>query len=360
MPKRLHQLCLLAALLPLAILLFQWITGRVDQAFWPTLSFLSLLIIGFYGFESLKGFVFPLCIFIGITLSLYYPGYFITVGPLKLTNLIIPLIQLIMFGMGTLMSLKDFGAVFTQPRGVIIGVTAQLGIMPLVGYGLAKLSGFDPEIAAGIVLIGCSPSGVASNVMAYLAKANVALSITITTIATLLAPVVTPLLMKVLAGEFVALDTLAMMWSIVKMILLPIGAGLVFNYLFRSHIHRLNTILPVFSMTSIAIIIVVITAAGRDSLIEIGGILILLVLIHNLFGYVLGYWYGKLFGMAERDARTIAIEVGMQNGGLASGIANSLGKIATMGLAPAIFGPLMNITGSLLASYWSRNTPQEQ
>jgi BASS family bile acid:Na+ symporter len=188
--------------------------------------------------------------------------------------------------------------------------------------------------------------------MAYLAKANLALSITITSIATLLAPFVTPLLMKLLAGEFVEIDVLDMMWSIIKMIILPIGAGLLFNRLFKTK--WLDRAMPLVSMLAIGLIIIVITAAGRNSLLEIGGLLMVLVLIHNVFGYLLGYWYARLLKLTEQDARTIALEVGMQNGGLASGIANSVGKIATMGLAPAVFGPLMNITGSVLASYWHK------
>src|SRR5690606_15401887 len=193
----------------------------------------------------------------------------------------------------------------------------------------------------------------------FLANANVALSITITSIATLLAPFLTPLMMKLFAGEFIEIDVLAMMWSIVKMIIIPIGAGLLFNRLLGNSAKWPGRAMPLISMLAIGIIIIIITAAGRDSLLEIGEILMLLVLIHNIFGYFLGYWYARLFKMSEKDARTIAIEVGMQNGGLASGIANSLGKIATMGLAPAVFGPLMNITGSILASYWHGKPTEE-
>ncbi|WP_282056394.1 bile acid:sodium symporter family protein [Maribacter luteus] len=321
-------------------------------------SFFVLLAIGFSGNETLKSYVFTTMVFAGVVIALYYPYYFIQIGTFKLTSLIIPLIQIIMFGMGTSMSLDDFAEIFKSPKGVFIGVSAQLGIMPIMGFLLAKLSGFPPEIAAGIVLIGCSPSGVASNVMAYLAKANLALSITITSIATLMAPFVTPLLMKFLAGEFIEIDVLNMMWSIVKMIIIPIGAGLLFNKLLGKNIQWFSKLMPIISMVGIGLIIVIITAAGRDSLLEIGGILMLLVLVHNLFGYFLGYWYARLMKLTEKDARTIAIEVGMQNGGLASGIANSLGKIATMGLAPAVFGPLMNITGSILASYWYKKPPK--
>jgi len=255
---------------------------------------------------------------------------------------------------------QDFVGVARMPKGVIIGILCQFTIMPFLGFGLASASGFAPEVAAGIILIGCSPSGLASNVMNYLARANLALSITITAITTLLAPLFTPLLMKLLAGAFVEIDMLAMMWDIFKMVILPIGAGLVFNRLLSGRARWLDAAMPLVSMFGIAFIIVIITAAGRDSLLEIGGLLILIVLVHNLAGYTLGYWAARLFGMEERDCRTIAIEVGMQNGGLASGIAKEMGKIATVGLAPAVFGPLMNITGSVLASYWHRRPPVGQ
>ena len=343
----------MAALLFLICLVMIFL-GRISQIGPLMIVLFATLAFGFSGYTVLKGYIFTAMIFAGVSLAMFYPNYFIEVGGFKLTGLIIPLIQIIMFGMGTSMSLKDFAAVVKTPKGVVAGVVAQLAIMPIIGYLLANLSGLPPEIAAGIVLIGCSPSGVASNVMAYLANANLALSITITSIATLLAPFVTPLLMKLLAGEFVEIDVLSMMWSIVKMIILPIGLGLLFNKLLGKKTQWLDKAMPLVSMAGIGLIIVVITAAGRDSLLDIGGVLIVLVLIHNLFGYFLGYGFARLVRMPERDARTIAIEVGMQNGGLASGIANSLGKIATMGLAPAVFGPLMNITGSILASYWHK------
>ncbi|MCJ7467724.1 MAG: bile acid:sodium symporter family protein [Maribacter sp.] len=342
------------------IILVMILMGNLDKAGPLCIAFFFALALGFSGYKALNGIVFTTMIFAGVTVALYYPQYFIQIGDFKLTALIIPLIQIIMFGMGTAMSIKDFSGIFKSPKGVFVGVTAQLGIMPIMGFILAKVSNFPPEIAAGIILIGCSPSGVASNVMAYLAKANLALSITITSISTLLAPFLTPLLMKLLAGEFVEIDILAMMWSIVKMILLPIGAGLLFNKLLGERAEWLNKQMPFLSMLGIGVVITIITAAGRDSLLEIGGILMLLVFVHNVFGYFLGYWYARLLRLTEQDARTIAIEVGMQNGGLASGIANSLGKLATMGLAPAVFGPLMNITGSILASYWHSRPPLQK
>jgi BASS family bile acid:Na+ symporter len=194
--------------------------------------------------------------------------------------------------------------------------------------------------------------------MSYLAKANLALSITITSITTLIAPFVTPLLMKLFAGELVEIDVTKMMWDINKMILLPIGAGLIFNQFLKGKLKWMDSAMPIVSMAGIAAIITIITASGRDNLLTIGPILIGIVVIHNTAGYLLGYWSGKLFKMPEQDCRTIAIEVGMQNGGLASGLAQQLGKAATMGLAPAVFGPFMNITGSILASYWHKREPK--
>ncbi|GGH43493.1 sodium transporter [Dyadobacter endophyticus] len=336
----------------LLIALYLAFTGSLPSAGPFFIAFFLSLAISFRGYEKLKGFTYTTVIFAAVTTALYYPQHFLTVGEFKLSTLITPLIQIIMFGMGTSMSFGDFVGVVKMPKGVLIGVVSHFIIMPTIGYTLANISGFPPEIAAGIILIGCSPNGMASNVISYLAKANLALSITITAISTMLAPLVTPVLMSLLAGAFVQIDTLHMMWDIIKMVIIPIGAGLFFNKLFSGKVKWLDAAMPLVSMGGIAFIIVIITAAGRDSLLSIGPALLLLVLIHNLSGYTLGYWSGRLFRMSERDCRTIAIEVGMQNGGLASGIAKEMGKMATVGLAPAIFGPLMNITGSILASWW--------
>ncbi|MGC4038104.1 MAG: bile acid:sodium symporter family protein [Chitinophagaceae bacterium] len=346
-------LCLLAAL-------GITVAGNIQHAGPLFIAFFLLLAIGFRGFQLLKGFTYTVTIFAAVTTALYYSEHFITINGYKLTNLITPLIQIIMFGMGTSMSFNDFAGVIKMPKGVLIGVVSHFIIMPLLGFTLANLSGLPSEIAAGIILVGCSPNGTASNVISFLAKANLALSVTITAISTMLAPFVTPLLMKVLAGQFIQINVTAMMWDIFKIVIIPITAGLLFNKFLSGKLKWLDKAMPVLSMASIAIIITIITAAGRDSLLSIGPLLILLVLIHNLCGYTLGYWSGRLFKMSERDCRTIAIEVGMQNAGLASGLAKAMGKIVTVGLAPAVFGPLMNITGSILASYWHRKPPVDQ
>jgi BASS family bile acid:Na+ symporter len=318
-----------------------------------------LMALSFQGYEHLKGYSFTILIFAAVSTSLYYPQYFLEWGGFKLSGLIIPLLQVIMFGMGTAMSINDFAAVVKTPRGVVIGILAQFTIMPLLGFALASVSGLPPEIAAGIILVGCSPSGVASNVMSYLANANLALSITLTSCTTLLAPFVTPLLMKYLAGAYIEIDAIKMMFDIIKMIILPVLGGLLFNKLLSGKTAWVDKLMPKISMLGIALIIVVITAAGRDSLLSIGPLLILLTLTHNIFGYLLGYGSARLFKMNESDARTVAIEVGLQNAGLASGIAKTMGKIATIGLAAGVFGPVMNITGSMLASYWHKRSPDQ-
>jgi BASS family bile acid:Na+ symporter len=355
-----YKIALLLSLACLLVSLVFLLSGGIERAGPAMIGFFISLSLGFRGYPLFRGFSYTVIIFAAVTTALYYPHYFVSFRGFQLAVLITPLIQLIMFGMGTSMGIKDFAGVIKTPKGVFIGVVSHFIIMPLIGYTLASLSGLPPEIAAGIILIGCSPNGMASNVISYLAKANLALSITITAVSTMLAPFVTPFLMKFLAGAFIQINAMNMMWDIIKMVIIPIGAGILFNRLFSGRAKWLDKAMPLVSMFGIAFIIVIITAAGRDSLLHIGLVLVLFVLIHNLSGYTLGYWTGRLFKMNERDCRTMAIEVGMQNGGLASGLAKGMGKIATVGLAPAIFGPLMNVTGSILASWWHRRPPNEE
>ncbi len=381
-------------------------------------GFFIALALSFQGFPRFKSFTYTIWIFAAVTASMYYPEYFRNAGDFELKKLIVPLLQIIMFGMGSQMSVKDFAGVIKMPKGVIIGIVSQYSIMPIVGFTIAKMFNFPTEIAAGVLLIGCAPSGLASNVMSYIAKANLALAVTLAAIATILSPLMTPLLMKILAGQYIEIKFWTMMLNIINMMILPILAGFIFNlfsksvrsgkdrwiqlasFLFiiiiknfiylkasevtynevffaflkdmawffflpmiiASSLKRIfsnfeswmDKVLSFASMAGIALIITIITAAGRDSLLDVGLLLILATLIHNVSGYTLGYFAAKLFKMSEKDCRTIAFEVGMQNGGLASGLALQMGKIATIGLAPAVFGPLMNITGSSLATYWRR------
>src|SRR5690606_3108107 len=217
----------------------------------------------------------------------------IKVGDFELKRLITPLLQIIMFGMGTTLSLWDFGRVIKMPKGVFVGIVCQFSIMPFLGWAIAKSFSFPPEIAAGIILIGSCPSGLASNVMSYLARANVALSVTLTAIATLLAPIMTPLLMKTLAGQYVAIDFWSMVIDIIKIIIVPVGGGLIFNHFLHGKFKWLDTVMPIISMAGIGLIIVVITSAGRDHLLVVGPLLILACFIHNVCGYTIGFWAAK-------------------------------------------------------------------
>lgn len=341
------------------VLLFVLTTlgGRSSLGGWCLFGSLMSLAAAFRWQPFLRGFTFTVVILAVVSLALYYPHYFLSVGGYQLSALIVPLLQLIMFGMGTELSINDFRQVFRAPKGVFAGVVCHYTIMPLVGFLLAELFHFPPEIAAGIILVGCCPSGVASNVMCFLARANLALSVSVTTVSTLLAPFLTPLLMHWLGGQFIDVHWQAMVWDISRIVLFPVIAGLLFHYLIRGRFDWLDRSLPVISMAGIALIIVVITAAGRDNLLRVGGWLVLALLLHNVTGFWLGYWVSRLLRFSEKDCRTISLEVGMQNSGLASGLALSMGKLATVGLAPAVFGPLMNTNASFLASWWHHSLP---
>ena len=345
----------------IALILFVvfYFSHQHDASGWMLMLFFFSLAIAFRSNKYLKGLSFTLIILAMVCAAMYHPQYFKSYGDFKFSALIIPLLQIIMFGMGTELSITDFTNVLKMPKGIIIGVVGHYLIMPLVGFAVASLFNFPGEIAAGIILVGCCPSGLASNVMSYLAKANLALSVSVTTISTLLAPFFTPLLMRLLGGSFIAIDFWAMVWDITKIVIIPIIAGLGFHYLVRGRLKWLDKALPLLSMAGIAFIIVIITAAGRDNLLKVGALLIVATILHNLAGYFLGYWSGRLLKLPERDCRTIALEVGMQNAGLASGLALAMGKLASAGLAPAIFGPVMNITGSSLASWWHNHLPED-
>jgi bile acid:Na+ symporter, BASS family len=261
--------------------------------------------------------------------------------------------------LGTEMSLKDFEGVVKTPKAVVIGLISHFTIMPLVGVALAKGFGFPPEIAAGVILMGSVPSGVTSNVLAFIAKANMPLSVTIAAISTLVAPVMTPFLMKILAGQYVEIDFVKMMLHVVQIIIVPIVLGLIVNKIIRNGVKWLQAIMPIISMCGVLMMLIVIVSSGRDSLLKIGPLLFIASIIHHSTGYLLGYFSGRLVGLDERSCRTISLEVGMQNGGLASGIALQMGKIATVGLASAIAVPWMTISGSLLANWW-RNKPLKE
>lgn len=307
----------------------------------------------------LRHFTFTLWIATGAALGMSFPYWFIKWGDFELTELFVPLLQLIMFGMSLSLSLADFARVFKMPSRVLAGCVCHYTIMPVLGVSLAYLFGFPPEIGAGLILVGVSPSGLASNVMAHIAKGNVALSVTITAVSTLLAPLLTPLLMKLLAGQMIEIDVLKMMWHITEIVLLPVLAGLVFHHLLYHRMKWLERIMPVVSMAGIFAMTVLTVALGRDNLLKMGPLLIVACFLHCCGGFFLGYYFCRALGMDRLTCRTISFEVGLQNAGMASGIAKTLGKVATLGLAPIVFGPVMNITASTLSNWW-RTHPVEK
>ena len=388
---------------------------------WPLILLVLLIAstIALRFFERVRGYQFTAWIIVAVTAAMIYPDRFLHVGDFDLRNkwLILVVVQLVMFGMGTQMSLRDFAGVLQSPRGVLVGVACRFTVMPLVGWALIKLFHFEPEIAAGVILIGSCSSGLASNVMAYLAKSNLALSVTITAVTTVLAVFLTPLWMKLLAGTLVEVKLVNMMLEIIKIVLVPIGAAMLHDYLkfaatpqrklifglagvaclwlgflavggwkwvlsvvsppvamavgiggfilgavaFGVFYHflarrfpRLDARIPLLSMAGIVYFTAVTTAAGRDNLLHVGALLFLVAALHNTAGYTLGYWVARAAGLDKPSARSVAFEVGIQNGGMASGIAGAAGKLGTMGLAAAIFSPWMNISGSVLANYWRK------
>ena len=312
----------------------------------------------------LKKKIFALAILSCAAVSFSFPSCFREWGGVKLTDLVVPAIQVIMFGMGTTLTLADFMRVAKCPWAVATGVFLQFLIMPLVGFSLALAFGFSGELAAGCVLIGSVAGGTASNVIAYLAKANVALSVTMTCCSTLISPFVTPLLMKTLAGRFVAIDAKAMMLSILMIVIVPVAAGGLVRWIFKkplvAHKVVVDKVLTVVSMAGICYTILALTAPSCEAFKEAGTLIILAAILHNSFGYASGYWLTRLLGrflrLDECDARTVAIEVGMQNGGMAGALATDILKSAVAALPANIFSIWMNFSGSILANWWSRNS----
>lgn len=310
----------------------------------------------------LRSNTFGLAILICAVVSFGFPEAFRTWGGVKLTRLVTPAIRVIMFGMGTTLTIADFVRVAMCPWAVAAGVFLQFLVMPIVGFLLALAFGFSGELAAGCVLIGSVAGGTASNVIAYLAKANVALSVTMTCCSTILSPFVTPVLMKTLAGHFVAIDAKAMMTSILLIVIVPVAAGGLFRWVLKrpleAHKAMADKILSFVSMAGICYTILALTAPSRETFKDAGALIVVVAVLHNSFGYAGGYWLTRLLGrflsLDERDARTVAIEVGMQNGGMAGALAMDVLKSTVAALPANVFSIWMNFSGSILANHWSR------
>ena len=378
-----------------------------------------LLAFGIGAISVLKSYQYTGWIIAAIVCGLIYPSAFLKWGSFDLRNkwLILIVIQVVMFGMGTQMSFKDFKGIKTMGKGVLVGIICQFSIMPVAGYLLTHIFHFEPEIAAGIILIGSCSSGLASNVMVFLAKANLTLSVTLTAVATLMAPLMTPLLMKILAGTYIEIKFLDMCIQIIKIVIVPIGAAflneaftigsdkvrkrinmifyiaviwlllLIFglwnfissqfsdsyiqiieliSFLFgaivigklyfylTSFFPGVHKLMPKLSMFGIVYFTLVTTAASRENILSIGILMLVVSILHNSLGYTFGYWISRLLNLDKESCKTVALEVGLQNGGMATGLAGVMGKLATVGLASAIFSPWMNISGSVLANYWRK------
>ena len=267
------------------------------------------------------------------------------------------LLMLVMFGMGLTTKLSDFAIVFQRPRDIIIGCAAQFIIMPLLAFALGKAFNLNDELLVGVVLVGTCPGGTSSNVITYLSKGDTALSVGMTSINTLLAPFLTPLLTYLYLRTSVSVDAKAMFLSIIQVVIVPIGLGVLVNRLFGKHTQRIRDSLPLVSVTAICLIVASVVSHNSAKILSTGAIIFVVVILHNLLGYLLGYLIGVLFKMDLPRKKAVAIEIGMQNSGLATTLAGSAFPNLTMATVPgAIFSVWHNISGAILAGWFNRKS----
>jgi BASS family bile acid:Na+ symporter len=279
-------------------------------------------------------------------LALSFPAALQHVSPTVINYLL----GVVMFGMGLSLNIHDFKIVFSRPKDMMIGCMAQFTIMPLLAWGLARLFSLDEALALGVVLVGCCPGGTASNVITYLANGDLALSVGMTGVSTVLAPLLTPLLTWALAGKSVDVDVAGMLLSILWVVILPIVAGLIIKTLWPKFTGEAINYLPAVSSIAIALIVAIVIAANADKLLAGGLIIVIVVVLHNLCGLSLGYLIGRLLGLSEPKRRAISIEVGMQNSGLASSLATIHFAIYPLATIPgAIFSVWHNLSGAAVA-----------
>ena len=284
-------------------------------------------------------------------IALFLPSSFLWVD----TWAINPMLGVIMFGMGLTLSPQDFRIVFSRPKDIIIGCLAQFTVMPLLALGLSWAFALPKELALGVILVGCCPGGTASNVITYLAKGDLALSVGMTATSTLLAPLLTPLLVWLLAGTMVEVDTIGMLLSIVYVVIAPIVVGLIFQRYLPKFTKSTVPYLPAFSSIVIAFVVGIVVSHNADRLLVGGMIVVLVVMLHNLCGLSMGYIIGRLLGLADSKKRAISIEVGMQNSGLASSLATLHFAAYPLATIPgAIFSVWHNISGALVARIYSK------
>jgi BASS family bile acid:Na+ symporter len=310
--------------------------------------------------QRFKSLTFTLWVLAFGASAWFFPGlYTWSLRGWEPKHAILPLVQVIMFGMGVTLTFEDFGRVLKMPHAVLVGLVCQYTIMPLAAWTFAGAFRLPSEVAAGLILIGSCPGGVASNVIAYIARVNVPLSVTMTACSTILSPLLTPRIMQLLAGQYVPIDIGEMTIGIVQMILVPVLLGLLANRYARRLVQKFTAVLPAVAMFSICAIIAITIALAQADLITVGLALFGAAACHNAAGYALGYSAARLLGLDRRDSRTVAIEVGMQNGGMATGLALNVLKSPAAALGSAVFGPWSAVTSSLLASCWNRRTTHQ-
>ncbi|MDQ0187149.1 bile acid:sodium symporter family protein [Cytobacillus sp. FSL W7-1323] len=304
--------------------------------------------------SNLAGKYFAFLVIIAAVVAYLYPPLFVVFG-----GYITLLLGVVMFGMGLTLKPVDFKLVFSHPLPVLLGFVAQFTIMPLTAFAIAYLMQLPAELAAGLVLLGSVPGGTASNVMVYLAKGNVPLSITMTSLSTLIAPIATPLILLALAGQWMPVDAWSMFVSIVQVIIVPIILGLVVKRIFPVIVEKSINVVPLISVTAIIIIVTAVVGGNAEKIASSGLSVFIAVMLHNAAGLLLGYMAGVLFKMDEGTRRAIAIEVGMQNSGLGVSLATAhFGPVAAI---PSALGAVWhNISGPILATYWSKKPAKEK
>lgn len=290
--------------------------------------------------------LFPLWAIVIAVIAYYIPSLFV---PFK--SSISYLLMFVMFTMGVSLSFADFKYVFTKPKAVVVCTVLHYIVMPFTALVLTKIFQMPTDLAVGMILVGSVSSGTASNVIIYLAKGDVALSVTISSVSTLVGVVFTPLLTFLLVGQSVQVNAWEMFEHIILIVLVPIILGLFVHHLANKGVRKVEPILPLLSMCCVIFLIGIVVAGSRDQIANVGMIIMLAIMLHNVIGLLGGYWGGRLFGFDESTCRTMAIEVGMQNSALAATLGQSYFS-ALASLPGAIFSVWHNISGSLLASYW--------
>lgn len=302
--------------------------------------------------SALAGKYFAFLVIIIAVLAYLIPDSFLFLG-----QYITILLGIVMFGMGLTLKPVDFKLVLTKPFSVIGGILAQFIIMPIVAFVIAYLLNLPPELAAGLVLLGSVPGGTSSNVMVYLARGNLPLSITMTSLSTILAPIVTPLLLLLLAGQWLPVDPISMFMSIIQVIIIPILLGFIVRRIMPVTVNKGIKVVPLISVIAIIIIVSAVVSGNVEEIASAGLIVFIAVVLHNGAGLFIGYFSAKLMGLTESERRAISLEVGMQNSGL--GVALATAHFGPLAALPSAIGAVWhNISGPILATFWSKRTDE--